>query len=323
MNIQALRYILQISQIGSISKAAQYLYVSQPTLSRAVHEIEESTGIILFQRTNKGVVPTYDGRVFIAKATQLLDNIDNLQNQYFYKNTKQKSDEATLLIGSQRCSPVVSTFINFYHQYCEDKDYQNLAFQEGTREEVMQLIFGQVYHIGIVHYLSTEENSFLNECDVMGLNCYPLDESPICIQVREEHPLADKKSVTLDMLVPYPHVVFSDEDVTGINYCSDILQYNKNVLKKRIVVQDRGTIRQVIDNTNGYYLGNDMKCNIASSTNLRIKCIPLANSNMTIKTVYICRENCHLSDEEKKFVEALKNTFRNKSQLEQPVSQSK
>ena len=79
MNLQTLRYVVTIEQTGSFSKASQYLYVSQSTLSRAVKELEEQLGIILFHRTNQGVRPTHDGQKFISRASLILQDVAQLE----------------------------------------------------------------------------------------------------------------------------------------------------------------------------------------------------------------------------------------------------
>ena len=83
MDIQNLRYLVQIEQIGSINRAAQSLYVSQSTLSRILKEVEAQTGITIFRRTNKGVIPTNDGALFLTKVKKVLADMEELDSQYF------------------------------------------------------------------------------------------------------------------------------------------------------------------------------------------------------------------------------------------------
>ena len=84
MNVQELRYVVAVAQAGSINKAALNLYVSQSTLSRAVQEVEAQIGISLFQRTNKGAIPTHDGLEFIERARRLLLAFDQLEGQSYF-----------------------------------------------------------------------------------------------------------------------------------------------------------------------------------------------------------------------------------------------
>ena len=112
-----LRYVVVVAQAGSINKAALNLYVSQSTLSRAVQEVEAQIGISLFQRTNKGAIPTHDGLEFIERARRLLLAFDQLEGQYF---NHEKAEQETLLVATQRCTPVISAFIEYYQKRTKD-----------------------------------------------------------------------------------------------------------------------------------------------------------------------------------------------------------
>lgn len=305
MNIQALRYIVMIEHSGSINKASQNLYVSQSSLSRAVKEIEAQIGITLFHRTSKGAVPTHDGRKFIDQARHLLSEIDQLEGQYF---TPSKIVQDTLLVATQRCSPVIDAFIKYYQTYCTDRELLNLALQEETTDNIIRFICGRIYGIGILHYTSDQEESFLGKCRSMDLECHLLDRSSVCAQLRVRHPLTCHDHITIDMLEPYPHVTFSDEDITNINYCSDISQYNPSILKKRIVIQDRGTLHQIIDHTDSYYIGCDFS-RFSFCGGVKRRYIPLADVDFTLNTIWIKCNGRALSQPEQKFVSILESIY--------------
>lgn len=91
MNLQTLRYVVTIAQTGSLSKASQYLFVSQSTLSRSVKELEQQLGISLFFRTNQGVQVTHDGEEFISRANQILMDISALEGRYLHSGRQEQS----------------------------------------------------------------------------------------------------------------------------------------------------------------------------------------------------------------------------------------
>ena len=306
MNIQALRYIIEIEHIGSINKASQHLYVSQSTLSRAIKEVETQIGMALFHRTSKGVVATYDGKKFIEHAQNLLQNIDELESRYF---TTTKSNQDTLLVATQRCTPVIDGFIQNYQKYCQDRELLNLALQEDTTENIIRMVCNRIYGVGILHYTSDLEESFLRKCKSMDLEWQILDRSPVVVQLRVGHPLAQFDTLTVDMLAPYPHITFSDEDITSINYCSDVSQYNPSILKKRIVIQDRGTLRQIIDQTDGYYIGCDFSRFPYRTGDSPRKYIPLRDVDYTLNTLWIQRKNKVLTKPENNFLMTLKAIY--------------
>ena len=286
MNVQELRYVVAVAQAGSINKAALNLYVSQSTLSRAVQEVEAQIGISLFQRTNKGAIPTHDGLEFIERARRLLLAFDQLEGQYF---NHEKAEQETLLIATQRCTPVI------------------LALKEDTTDNIIRLVSNRIYGIGILHYTSDQESSFLHKCRSVDLETHLLEVSPVVAQVRYGHPLANRKSILVRELRPYPHVTFADEDITNINYCSDVSQYNPSILEKRIVIQDRGTLRQIVDCTDSYYVGCDFT-RFSTPACSRVY-IPLEDVPFTLNTLWVKSRGRKLSQAEQAFIAELENTY--------------
>ena len=307
MNIQTLRYVVQVGRIGSISKAAQYLYISQPTLSRAIHEIEDSTGFILFNRTNKGVFPTHDGAVFLEKAEQLIENFDRLQGEYFCEEAKKENESQLKVVAAGGSSPAFSAWLECYHRCGTKNEYQDLVFEEETRDEVMQMVAGDIYSLGIIYYRAMRENFILEKCAEMGLRCDVLDKTIICAQIRRGHPLEGRDSVSLEELASYPRVVYNGDDVSEINYSSDVRQYNRNILKKRIMVRSRADLRYVVEHTDGYYLGSDMKYRFPNNNiTIGTTSIPLRDITDLIYMGCLYKKNHHFSEEEKQFLRILK-----------------
>ena len=126
-------------------------------------------------------------------------------------------------------------------------------------------------------------------------------------QVRYGHPLANRKSILVRELRPYPHVTFADEDITNINYCSDVSQYNPSILEKRIVIQDRGTLRQIVDCTDSYYVGCDFT-RFSTPACSRVY-IPLEDVPFTLNTLWVKSRGRTLSQAEQAFIAELENTY--------------
>lgn len=301
INIQTLRYISAVEQTGSINRAGQQLYVSHSTISRAIKDLENEIGITLFQRTSKGVFPTTAGIEFIRQARSLLANLDSLESHYFEQPQVVRD---TLLVATQRYTAVTNAFMKYYKTYCQESEYLNLVLLEDTTDRIIRMVADHTCHIGVLHYTSDQENAFFERLKLMGLEWHVLESSPISIQVRRGHPLAKYSCVTVSMLKDYPHITYVDEDVTHINYCSDISHFSNSIYKKRIVVQDRGTMRQMVNNTDGYYIGCDAsRMNFYSETDPVY--VHISDVSFTLKTVWIKR--CHhvLTEAEKQFVSIL------------------
>ncbi|MDO4488555.1 MAG: LysR family transcriptional regulator [Eubacteriales bacterium] len=304
MNIRELRYIVAVEQAGSINRAATNLYVSQSSISRAIQEVEAQIGISLFQRTTKGVIPTHDGKEFIERLKQILFEIDELEGRYF---SPSNNNQETLLVATQRCSPVIQSFIDYYMKRCIGKENLNLAIKEDTTDNIIHMVSSKIYSIGVLHYTSDQEHSFLQKCKSVDLETHLLEASRVAVQVSTGHPFTRYKTVSLDKLSPYPHVTFSDEDITNINYCSDVSQYNPNILKKRIVIQDRGTLKEIISKTDSYYIGCDFT-RFSTGTNPNVY-IPLEGVSFTLNTIWVKNRGRALSEAEQAFINELEDKY--------------
>ncbi len=301
INIQTLRYISAVEQTGSINRAGQQLYVSHSTISRAIKELENEIGITLFQRTSKGVFPTSAGIEFIRQARTLLASVDNLESHYFEQPQVIKD---TLLVATQRYTAVTNALMKYYKTYCKNSEYLNLVLLEDTTDRIIRMVADHTCNLGILHYTSDQEDAFFERLKLMELEWHVLESSPIAIQVRRGHPLVGHPYVTVSMLQDYPHITYVDEDVTHINYCSDISHFSNSIYKKRIVVQDRGTMRQMVNNTDGYYIGCDAsRMNFYSETDPVY--IHIRDVSFTLNTVWVKRHRHVLTETEQRFLDIL------------------
>ena len=305
MNLQTLRYVVTIEQTGSFTKASRYLYVSQSTLSRSIKELEEQLGITLFYRTNQGIQPTHEGQKFISKANLILQDVAQLESQYLRNDRREK---ASLLLATQRCAAVGRVFGEYYQRYCAGQEYVNLVLHEETTDNILQMVSSGTFGLGILHYTSDRENSFFRKCQELQLEGMVFHRSPVAAQVNENHPLADRKSVTLDDLAPYPHVTYNDENLTGINYCSDITMYSPANARKRIVIQDRGALRDMILYTDSYFIGCDYT-DLQLTDDLHRRYIPIEGVNFTLNSMWVKRMSHTLSQQEQEFLAVLGEAF--------------
>ena len=305
MNLQTLRYVVTIEQTGSFSKASQYLYVSQSTLSRAVKELVDQLGITLFYRSNQGVRPTHEGAKFISRARMILQDVAQLEGQYIHNN---EVGQASLLLATQRCAAIGQVFTEYYQRFCAGQEYVNLVIQEETTDNILQFVSSGTFGLGILHYTSDREESVFRKCQELQLEGVVFHRSPVVAQVNESHPLAVRNSVSLEDLAPYPHVTYNDENLTGINYCSDIAMYSPANQKKRIVIQDRGALRDMILHTDSYYIGCDYSGFAPLDDNHR-RYLPIEGISFTLNTMWIKRLSHILTQPEQNFLEVLEEAF--------------
>ena len=89
MTLQQLKYAITVAETGTITEAANRLYISQPSLTNAIHELEKEMNIVIFRRTNKGINISKEGEDFLGYARQVLDQADLLEERYM--NDKHQS----------------------------------------------------------------------------------------------------------------------------------------------------------------------------------------------------------------------------------------
>lgn len=304
INLQSLYYIAEIARTGSINQTAGNLHLSQSALSRVVKDLESQIGITLFQRTNKGVRPTEEGQLFLDRSRNLIQEADKLQQQYFHPALSQN----TLRIASQRCTPVVSAFILCYQKYFAEKTQMDLALLEETTDRITELVCSGIYGIGILHYTSDQETVFLKHCEELGLCYHILEKSPICIQVRKQHPLADLSSISMEQLAAFPRVVLSNEDLTHLSDSSPLVSTHPGTSPKQLTVCERGTLHQILEQTNAYHIGCNFQ-RFAPYHERPFRYIPLEQVDFTLNTIWVHHQKHTLTNPERCFVSLLEEFY--------------
>ena len=106
MNINQLKYVLEVSRGSSMREAATKLYISQPALSASIRELEEELGILIFERTNKGISLTDEGREFVEYAKKSVNQYEVLEERYLSRD----SDKERFSVSTQHYSFPVKAF---------------------------------------------------------------------------------------------------------------------------------------------------------------------------------------------------------------------
>ena len=107
MTLQQLRYVVTIAEIGTISKAAEELFVSQPSLTKALKELEKEMQITIFDRTNKGIHVSREGEIFLGYARQVLEQAALIEEKYKHKSGGKQE----FCISTQHYSFAVNAFV--------------------------------------------------------------------------------------------------------------------------------------------------------------------------------------------------------------------
>ena len=248
MTIQQLRYVIAIAECGSISMAAQRMFVAQSSVSKAVAELEKEMGITIFNRNNRGVYLSEDGTRFLSYARQVIEQTDLLEKEF--KETPPS--RRVFSVSSQHYAFVVNAFVQLVREYGEDR--YEFTLRELKTNEIIEDVRTGRSDIGILflsrfnrevlmHILASEEMEFTK-----------LFTAKPHVFVSRGNPLAKKKKVTLEDLRAYPRLTY-DQGLKNSFYFAEELHITEDS-PKNIVVSDRATLFNLLIGLNGYTIAS-------------------------------------------------------------------
>jgi len=243
MTLQQLRYAITVAEAGSITEASRKLFISQPSLTRATHELEKEMGITLFERSNKGIRISHEGELFLRYARQVLEQASLLEDQYKGSHRKQQ-----FVVSTQHYSFAVNAFVDLIRD-C-DSDCYDFALRETQTYEILDDVAGLKSEIGILYYNSFNRDVLHKIMTANDLVFTPLFVASPHIFVSREHPLAHRESVTMEELMPYPYLSFEQGEQNAFYFSEEI--FSTIVRPKNIRVRDRATLFNLLIGLNGY-----------------------------------------------------------------------
>ena len=296
MNIQQLRYVVAIANSGTFREAAEKMYVSQPSISISVRDLEKELGFKIFRRTSSGTFLTRRGMEFYEKAQELVKGFDVFQNQY--ANPEEEKDEFS--IASQHYDFLPPTITAFSQQYPE---YKNFRIFESTTVQILDEVAQGHSEIGIIYLNNQNQKGIMQRVEKLGLEVIELIPFQTHIYLREGHPLAKKKELVMEDLVDLPTVRFTQEKDEYLYYSENFVDTSAS--SQMFNVTDRATLNGILERTNAYATGSGF---LDSDSVNGITVIPL-NDNLNNRMVYVKREEVDLSQAGTLFVEVMQEYF--------------
>ena len=296
MNIQQLRYVVAIANSGTFREAAEKMYVSQPSLSISVRDLEKELGFKIFRRTSSGTFLTRRGMEFYEKAQELVKGFDVFQNQY--ANPEEEKDEFS--IASQHYDFLPPTITAFSQQY---PDYKNFRIFESTTVQILDEVAQGHSEIGIIYLNNQNQKGVMQRIEKLGLEVIELIPFLTHIYLREGHPLAKKKELVMEDLADLPTVRFTQEKDEYLYYSENFVDTSAS--SQMFNVTDRATLNGILERTNAYATGSGF---LDSDSVNGITVIPL-NDNLNNRMVYVKREEADLSQAGTLFVEVMQEYF--------------
>ena len=252
MTIQQLKYIITISEKGSLNKAAEVLFITQPSLTSAVRELEKELGITLFNRGGKGVTLTNDGAEFLQYARQVVTQYDRLLEKYGNGGTLRKK----FGISTQHYSFAVKSFVEMVKHF--DTDEYEFAIRETKTSEVIEDVTTGKSEVGILYLSDFNRKAIGKFLKSNQLEFHPLIQCEPYVYLWKGHPLAKQKSIRLAELRDYPCLSF-EQGVSGSFYFAEEVLSTYDYIRT-IKATDRATMLNLMVGLNGYTLCSGIIC---------------------------------------------------------------
>ncbi|MFB5763263.1 LysR family transcriptional regulator [Paenibacillus medicaginis] len=250
MTLQQLRYVIEIANCGSMSEAAKRLFISQPSLSNAIKELESELGITIFERTNRGISLSIEGMEFLGYARQMIEQADFIENRY---NGKQHSSNR-FAVSTQHYAFAVDAFVRLMKQ-SELSDY-SFHLRETQTYEIVDDVRTLRSDVGIL-YINERNSKVLNKLFSDGsLKFTPLFNTHPHVFIRAGHPLAGNKTILLEDISPYPFISFEQGDNNSLHFAEEMVAAAS--IDKSIKVNDRATLSNLLAGTDAYTIGTGL-----------------------------------------------------------------
>ena len=295
MTFQQLKYVITVAETGTITEAAGKLYVSQPSLTKAIHELEKEMNIVIFNRTNKGINLSREGDEFLGYARQVLDQAAILEDKYKGGHGGKKK----FCVSTQHYSFAVNAFVDVIRKF--DARKYDFTLRETQTYEIIEDVAKLKSEIGILYTSSQNETIIMKLIRQNDLKFEELFVAKPHVFISSKHPLADKEALTLEDLEEYPYLSFEQGDYNSFYFSEEILStLDRN---KNIKVRDRATLFNLAVGLDGYTVSSGVISKELNGENIIGKPL-LVDEYMRIGT--IVRKDVALSRYGKVYMEALK-----------------
>ncbi len=303
MTLQQIKYVIGIAESGSLNKAAEKLYVSQPSLTSTIHDLEDELGIIIFNRTGRGVSLTNDGAEFLASARQLYQNYQNLIEKYGENGTIKKK----FGVSTQHYSFAVKSFVEMVKGF-NTNEYE-FAIRETKTREVIEDVYNLKSEIGILYLSDFNRKAITSILKSKDLEFHHLIDCKAFVYIWKGHPLASKKSITLLQLKEYPCLSFEQGDDASFYYAEEILSTEE--YHRTIKANDRATMLNLMVGLNGYTLCSGIICEELNGSDYIA--VPFKDEDESINRImeigWIIRKGFNLSTIGNKYIEEVKKNL--------------
>lgn len=249
MNLQQLRYAVEVEKQKSITAAAKKLYVSQPNLSKSIKELEQEIGATIFNRTAKGVEPTNAGLQFLRYAKSILSQFEELQSLFH----PDEQSAVSLSLSAPRATYIAAAFARYVNTLSKNGSV-NIKYKETNSVDAITDVVVGDSTIGVVRYQQAYEEYYMGMLRDSALQFELLADFKMQLLMSRTHPLAKKSDILLSELAPYPELLFGDTQEPALTKTKRLQSAELFSPQSSIKIFDRGSQFSFLQNVSGAYL---------------------------------------------------------------------
>lgn len=298
MNITHMKYAYEVAKVGSLSKAAEKLFVAVPNLSRSIKELEADLGITIFDRSVKGMRLTPDGEEFVQYARRILRQIGEMEQ--LYKGTLQKKQHFSISVP--RASYIAEAFAEFSKSLTDDD--AELFYKETNSQRTIKNILEHDYKLGILRYAAPYDVYFKTMLEEKNLSHELVTEFTYRLVISKQHPLATAEEVTFDDLRPYIEVAHADPYVPSLPLSKVVKEELPDNVNRRIFVFERASQFELLSrNPETFMWMSPLPQDLLDRYGLVEKIC--AENTRVYRDILVYRSNYHLTELDRQFIAAL------------------
>lgn len=295
MTLQQLKYVLKVADKGSINEAAKSLFISQPSLSNAIKELEKEIKITIFTRCNRGITISNEGAEFLGYARQVIQQSDMLEEKYLNAEPAKQR----FCISTQHCTFTANAFVDLVKEF-GGSEYE-FTIRETKTYEIIEDVKTLRSELGVIYLSNYNEIVILKLLKESNISFSELFTSKPHVFLSKTHPLADNIMIQLEELDDYPCLSFEQGEYNSFYFSEEILSTRS--VKKSIKVSDRAAIVNFMIGLNGYTISSGVFPKYLHGDD--IVAVPL-NADENIKVGVIMHKDVTMTKLGEIYLEALK-----------------
>lgn len=294
MTLLQLKYVITVADTGSMNEGARMLFISQPSLSASIKDLEEEIGIELFKRTNRGVAVTPEGKEFLGYARQVVEQYSLLEDRYIHKTRSKKK----FGVSMQHYTFAVKAFVEMVKEFGME-EYE-FSIHETRTYDVIEDVKSFKSELGILYLSAFNEKVLQKLLAERNLEFAELFSCKTYVYMWKGNPLAGREVLSMEDLREYPCLSFEQGDNNSFYFAEEVL--STYAYKQIIKASDRATLLNLMVGLNAYTLCSGIICEELNGGDYRA--VPL-DSDEVMRIGYICRKGMTLSPLGKKYLEEL------------------